>query len=125
MSNGVALESLLKQKQTYLEKILGNIKAKKEEKKSLEKELDELLFKENSLKKEIKDLKMSSSDIIISEHAILRYIERVLNIDIEQIKSKIQESIEIDQIKVLGNGIYPITDSTKAVIRNNVIVTIE
>lgn len=62
--------------------------------------------------------------IIVSEHAVLRYIERNLGIDVKEIESQIITESVIEQYKILGNGKYPIGDGLKAVIKDNVVLTV-
>jgi predicted nuclease with TOPRIM domain len=123
--NAVAVESLLKQKQTYLNKLNGEIEAKKTEKSHLDKELNVLIGKQKALNEEIKKLQENSGELIISEHAIIRYIERVIGININDIKEAIYSETLINQVSILGNGNYPIGNGVKAVVKNNVVVTIE
>lgn len=62
----------------------------------------------------------------VSEHAILRYIERTppARIDIMEIKMRIfaQVAPYVDQ---LGNGKYPLDHGLRAVVRDRVVVTVE
>lgn len=63
--------------------------------------------------------------MIVSEHAIIRYIERVLGISIDEISQKILGNEIEKQIETLGNGTYPINDNEfKIVVKDNVVVTI-
>ena len=55
---------------------------------------------------ELKKLK-TSNEIIISEHAILRYIERVMKIDMDKLSSEIISHDFQNTLKNLGNGTYP------------------
>jgi chromosome segregation ATPase len=123
--NAIAIESLLKQKQTYLNKLNGEIEAKKTEKSSLDKELNALISKQKALNEEIKKLSENNGELIVTEHAIIRYIERVIGIDLNEIKKVICNEKLINQVSALGNGSYPIDNGVKAVVKNNVIVTIE
>lgn len=62
-------------------------------------------------------------EVIVSEHALLRYCERVLGIDLEEIKHKLLPESTIDQIKTLKSGIFPSKD-LKLVVKNKIVVTI-
>jgi hypothetical protein len=68
--------------------------------------------------------KLESNQIILSEHAILRYLERVENIDIEEVKNKILTEEFKKQFSVLGDGKYPIGNKFFARVKDNVVVTI-
>lgn len=61
----------------------------------------------------------------VSEHAILRYLERVEGVDIHEIEKKILTDELIDLTEKLGgSGIYPIGE-VQAVLKNNTVVTIK
>lgn len=62
------------------------------------------------LKQEIDKLN-SSTELNVSEHAIVRYFERVKGFDIEEIKKEILTKQIISQVEVLGGtGKYPNQD---------------
>lgn len=65
--------------------------------------------------------------IIISEHALLRYISKVELIPIENIYNKVVTEEFKRVVSILGdNGDYPIWDGTHvAILRNSIIVTIK
>lgn len=85
--------------------------------------LAEINKKKTLLSKEMKKL---TATLTVSEHAIIRYIERVIGIQRDDIAGKILTP-EIQQIhKEMGNGKFPIEDGkARVVIKDNVIVTIE
>lgn len=63
-------------------------------------------------------------EITISDHAMVRYLERVKGIDIEEIRKEILTENVLDLIKTLGdNGSYP-NKNFKLVVRNKNVVTI-
>src|SRR5690606_744477 len=48
-------------------------------------------------------------ELIVSEHAILRYLERVMGVDIECVRDQILTDELLDMTKTLGpNGTYPV-----------------
>lgn len=62
----------------------------------------------NSIESKLKRLQDSKTDeLIVLEHAMLRYIERVIGIPLDDIKAKIATSSVINVAKTLGNGTYP------------------
>lgn len=92
-----------------------------------------LRFKEN-LEKQLSQAQQEleetgrSDELIVSDHAVLRYLERVKGLDIKALR----QEILTDELKSLhtrlGNGKYPIetgSDKGRAVINNNIIVTVE
>lgn len=69
---------------------------------------------------------VQQQDVQVSEHAILRYIERALldRVNIMEIKMRIFQQVApyVDQ---LGNGKYPLDHGLRAVVRDRVVVTVE
>jgi len=81
------------------------------------------------LNKEIKETqshidKFKQGDPTVSEHAILRYLERVEGVNIGAIISKILHPKILEYSKTLGSGSFPHPEGFKVVIRDNVITTI-
>jgi len=68
---------------------------------------------------------LTVKDTIVSEHAILRYIERVMLVDLDEIKCRILSDDVISGVKNFGNGKFPVSDGVRAVAKGNVIVTVE
>jgi ribosomal protein L15 len=94
----------------------NEIRINKNELQQLNCNKDTIIFKMEQLK---------SKELIISEHAILRYIERVLEINIEKIKSEILTDEIIERNKILGSGKYKNNKKFEVVIKDNIVVTIE
>lgn len=65
---------------------------------------------------------MQKGDLKVSEHAMLRYIERVMGIDLVEVETNLMQCMSDDQ-KKLGNGVYPCV-GFKAVVKENTIITI-
>ncbi len=77
------------------------------------------------LDNELKSLQESKKDLVITEHAILRYLERGLGIKIEDVKKQILTDTEKVMIKNGGNGKYPVGDmGLKVVVKNNSVVSL-
>jgi len=85
----------------------------------------DITTKQQQMKKyqeELKKLK-TSNDIIISEHAILRYIERVMKIDMVKLSNEIMSNEFKKGITTLGNGTYPYNNHLLKVV-DSVVVTV-
>ncbi len=112
-----------------LQSLLNNAQA---EKKAIEEKIKELETAKASLSTTISNLNESikyytnrQKDLIVSEHAILRYLLRVQGLDIAQVARDLVPDRIKEQIKMLGNGTYPIPEKGfKIVVKENVIVTI-
>ena len=98
--------------------------------KTYENEKNHIQSKITLVKKEIDDInnqikKMTNSELNISEHAILRYLERVQNINIEEIKKEIlTEELKL-RFKTLGNGTYVVNGISYKIHNGNIVTTIK
>lgn len=102
--------------------------------KALREELSSLDQKIRSETREIGDIdsqiaklqtkaKNQTKTVVFTEHAILRYLERVKGLDIDQVKKEMVPDLVTQQIRAMGNGEYPVgTHSVK--IKDNTVVTI-
>ena len=78
--------------------------------------------------KKIKSVEIISDNIkktklTMSDHAFVRYLERGLEVDVEDQKRKIARSIA-GAVRQCGDGEYPIEGDVSARVLNNVIVTV-
>lgn len=62
--------------------------------------------------------------VVISEHAIIRYLERVQGINIEAIKDMMLDDKTRGSINVLTSGSFPIQGGSLIVV-NNVVTTVK
>jgi predicted nuclease with TOPRIM domain len=60
-----------------------------------------------ALKQRRKELEEKFAGVLVSEHAIVRYFERVLGFDIDEIKHQIVNEKTAEQIRVLKSGLFP------------------
>jgi len=96
--------------------------------KRLEKEMNESRTAYVNTKKKLEkieeQLSKVSDNVIITEHALLQYMQRYLKIDVSKIKQNLLDKKTQTQIKTLGNGKYPTSNGHTIVVKNNVIVTV-
>jgi len=112
----------LKQLQTRLSLLESEREVKKIEVLTKQKECAEITKEIGKIKNTISSI---STSPIVSEHAILRYLERVNGIDVFAIEKEILSASVLKIIETLGgNGKYPLDNGYKAVIKDNVVVTI-
>lgn len=73
-------------------------------------------------------LKHKKPDTIkVSDHAIVRYLERVEHINMDDIKLQIVNPDNQKAINVLGDGIYPLKKHShiRIVVQDNTVVTVK
>jgi hypothetical protein len=87
-------------------------------------EADRALKKVKSLKKKLDEHAASAVIPTISEHALLRLLERVYGIDMEELKAKVMTPTTIKAIKAIKSGTVPLETGGRAIIKNHVIVSI-
>ena len=119
ISQAVELKGL----QSQIEKEKNKLKLLEKEKIDISNQANECKQKINNINQKIKQLQDSNKDIIVSEHALLRYIERVIGIDLKDIEDNILNEADKENIKSLGNCKYP-KDGFKLIVKNNVVTTI-
>lgn len=120
---------------TELKSVRTRIGKARAEWEVLEKEKKELYLKLDAKRDEINKLKQiekdilkeeeANSDPIITEHAVLRYIERMMELDLDGITKVILPDKTKELIKQLGDGTYTVDGKYKAVVKNNAVVTIK
>lgn len=87
---------------------------------------NEISIKEKQLKKhkeELEKLQLHSGTFIVSEHAIIRYLQRVYKLDLEKLENEILTTELKDKIKTYGSGSYNLDEFGIKVV-DNVVVTI-
>lgn len=113
----------LKKLQSLLVKQKSEIDLIKRERQLID---ERLSTAERNLRKtedELKKLK-TGNKIIVSEHAVLRYLERTMELDLKAVENEILTDETVRQYRTLGNGKYPVSNGCKAVIKDNVVLTI-
>ena len=113
----------LKQLESRRTKLLVEIEILNLEQKDFQRKHTTVTNKFKSIERQIKNLK--ETNLEVSEHAMLRYIERVMQIDLSIIRDNILTNENKLKIKILGNGEYPLKDKFKIVVKNNLVVTIK
>lgn len=101
----------------------------KAELKELSKDRNELNSRCSKLQNMIKVLeasieKLTDKELIVSEHAIIRFMQYAMGLDIKQIENRILEKNLEATVNVTGDGKYPICEGLTAVVKKGSIVTI-
>ena len=66
-----------------------------------------------------------SKEPVVTEHAMLRYLERVEGLDMEELRRKVMSPEMESQILIYPNCKLPINENFQAVVRNRQVVTVE
>jgi hypothetical protein len=117
---------LLKQYESQMAKLKAEISALENNIAQMRKELSLKYRLKSELLAKIQNLQQPN-EIVVSEHAVLRYLERVQGIGLDEIRKKILTSSVVDLIDKLeaGNGQYPVKEGGFSIrLKDNVIVTI-
>ena len=118
------MKDVLKQLRIHINAVKANIDNIKLEISSRNRELTAKEKELNELKKKLESLEYKSP--VVSEHAYLRYFERVLGYDLQEISKEILSEDVLALMETLGNsGKYPNKKGYRLVLKDNVVVTIE
>lgn len=117
-------------KEKELNKLLETLRIKQQETETelsaIKKEHKVRLDKIRDIKRQLEKLKKKNQpkEIVISDHALIRYMERVLGADVKELKDKLITDNLRNQVATLGpTGTYAAGEH-KLIIKNNVVVTI-
>ena len=117
-------ETTLKGLQSQLNTAKGEWEALKIESANKQRECSNKKFQIDNLENEILKLTKKGNTIKVSEHAVLRYLERISGLSIENVEGLILNENVLNMVsKLRGNGSYP-NNGFKVVIKNNVVVII-
>jgi hypothetical protein len=64
-------------------------------------------------------------DPTVTDHAMIRYIERVMGIDMEALKARILTPETRAFIDQFGSGKFPVAPGYRLVVKNRVVITVE
>jgi hypothetical protein len=114
----------LKGLESQISKLDGEIAAKENEKQSLTQDIGQKKTMRHSLSQKIKAMTQADADPIVTEHAMLRYIEGVMGLDLEFIKDAILGEGRGDLIKQLGTGKINTQEGFRVVFKEGKVITI-
>ena len=124
MSNkSIKKSNELKYLQTQRQKLVSQREILKKVTKEKQDELTSLNSKIKNIDERLEKL-ISGNEIIFSEHAILRYIERVLGINLTDIKAKILTESEKDECMQMGGNLTYKKEDFTVKIQDFVVTTI-
>ncbi len=91
--------------------------------KAIARKIDAKTAELGEIDQQIDEVKKSGP--VVTEHAMLRYLERVMGIDLGQVAEDILTPEIVDQIGTLANATIPHPNGCKLVVRDRVVVTVE
>ena len=113
----------VKQLNTQLKNLVAEAEDLKVRVAEGQREYDKKRLSIEKLKSEIAKIE-GSSKLKVSEHAIVRYFERVKGYDISEVEKEILSEQVVDLVEKLGgNGKYP-NGSFSVVMRNHTVLTV-
>lgn len=111
----------LKTLQSKVEKLRQDLKENNREKSNLDRRIKEIKKESADIGKQIHQLK--NKDVVVSEHAYLRYLERVKGVDMEEVRQAILPDSVKNTVGQLGDGTYPL-NGFKIKVKGRTIVTV-
>lgn len=125
MSVKVTEEVELKHIQKLLNQAVSSMKCLEEDRRAVEIKIGQQKSIIESLKAKIAAFDRPDK-LVISEHAILRFLERVYKMDIEAWKKEIVPQSTLETVLAFkGNGLFTVGDTHKIVVRNGIVLTVK
>lgn len=82
------------------------------------------LKRRDTIRASIQALEESTKEPIVTEHALLRYIERFMSVDLESVRRAILTDQAVKLIKFTRTGKIN-TDGRRLIVKNGTVVTVE
>ena len=106
-------------------KIEEKLAAQKGELQAIHKVINEFNDELRKIKAEIQATENRNKELVITDHAIVRYLERVRGFDVEKCKEQMASKQVVEAIQKSGLKKYPIGKNLHLIIENGKIVTIK
>lgn len=111
----------LKSLQVQITKLQAEEATKKEELAAAQREYQSLRDRLTSLEKKLENAQRQPT---VTEHALLRYIERVYGLDMDALKAELLSPELSELILTLGTGKYPLPQGGTAVVQGLSVVSV-
>lgn len=120
----IAASQRIKGLKSQLQKAQGDVDALMAQIKALQKEHSQKVNQTNTLRQQIQSAE-NDGKLKVSEHAILRYLERVKGIDLDLVQLEILSPKVMAMVEKLGqNGSYP-SDGFQVVMKDGTVITVK
>jgi chromosome segregation ATPase len=114
----------LKELQTRRDRHQEKLKLLKTQRSDIDRQIGQESKCVDEINRQIASLSESRKEIVVSEHAILRYIERVMGISIDEMKAKVLPVKTRELLKSMpSNGTFPV-DTHLVKLKDGVVVTV-
>lgn len=122
---GAAARAEIKKLQTLKNNLVGEVEALYAHQQEIKHTIATKKTSIQILSTKIDKLMLQNKKLTVSEHAIIRYVERVLGINIEDIENKILNQTTYHLVEELGNGRYPCNNGQfMIVVKDGCVVTV-
>lgn len=122
--NDVALGHDLKQLKTRLAKLETELSEAQATASEAQKQAALVRQRRDELKKAVETYGVRADKVVVSEHAMLRYIERVMGLDLEKLKAEMVPPGTAAAIATFKSGKFP-TPTCRLVVKESTVVTVE
>ncbi|MEW6732137.1 MAG: hypothetical protein AB1489_12485 [Acidobacteriota bacterium] len=121
---GIKNSHELKQLESRRDKLTVEVEHLLEQKRELDRTYCDKKKKLEEINKEIQKLRTTSPEPIVSEHALLRYLERVKGIDLHAIKREILTEQIVAAINQVGSCKISNGNGIKFVVKDRTIISV-
>jgi chromosome segregation ATPase len=124
MTDRATASAALKQLQTQLRLAEEELQQAKSEQRNATIHVQAVQARITDIRSRIEAAKADARGVIVTEHALLRYIERVMGVDLEEIRQKVVTAAVEAQVRLCGNGKYPVGDTHTVRVKDNTVITV-
>lgn len=114
----------LKQFQTQLTANQAELNKAKQVLSDAQRAVEIITQTSNRIKKEMNDIRKKDAAIIVSEHAIIRYMQRVMGINLKELETQICPPDVSTLAKQMRSGKFPVSGSHQVIVENGTVVTV-
>jgi len=101
-----------------------NLQSQKSRQKDISRHINTLMVQVQALDEDIDKLENGCGEIRVTDHAILRYLERIKGVDVGKIRKVLLPSKVEKSVKDGGSGVYVVDTSHKLRVKDRTVVTV-
>ena len=118
------------EKSSELKQLQTRVLSLRKELSSIETNISKNAEKRNNITERLQNYeskidRLLKKDPVVTEHAILRFLERYNNFDRDEAINQIMPEEVKEAIMKLGDGNYPVNNMFTIIVRNNQVVTVK